>query len=373
MGNEYKNKRRTLFEQLKSVNSSKALFSFQLELADELKRCERLQKIQKENDRKNHMHLLRCYGDTLAWQLLHDHTIRQLSKNQRTPPYLIDQDESFNHTIKIARGILKHDLAVLFADLTNCIRIGDLIIVTNPESPVIIECKSGETNHKFELQGRRGRQLSRMEGTAEYLNKGTAKFFGEEKARLCIETGSPSRYNWDIVNSVLNEAESNGQGYIAVSQYEIIGALREEIEFKIPKELTPGQFSFSKPIVANHYRAVEEAWTTVPPPTIWDIDDRFKFALMEGELLVVHIFDPTAFLGYENPNGKITRVDVPLENFLDLGYEIDLEGRKLICSPIFTEKVLYCFQAVESVAGQMIEFGKMTLEKVQDFVDGAIS
>ncbi len=374
MENHLKKLRRIFFKKLMQVHAPASLIDFQIELAEELKRCERQQKSDKNYSIKNHVHLLRCYGDSLAWQLLHPHTIRQLSKSQKNKSFLIDQAKGFEKTIEIAQGISKYNLPVIIADLTHCIRIGDLIICTDPEVPFIIECKSEKRKDKFELQGRRGRQLSRMKGTSEYLDKGQAKVFGEEQVRLCVEIDSPPIFNWEIINAVLIEAEKKGHGFCKVSEYEIIGAVREENDFNFHESLKPEDFKFKNPLVGTHYLAIEEAWPTISPPANWDIEDRFKFPLMEGDLFIIHIFDPHVFIGFENDTARITSLhskicdDKICSGIADFGYEIEIQGGKIILSPNFTERVLYGFETVESIGKQMLEFAEKSVQTMEKYI-----
>lgn len=374
MENHLKKLRRIFFKKLMQIDAPASLIDFQIELAEELKRCERQQKSDKNYSIKNHMHLLRCYGDSLAWQLLHPHTIRQLAKGQKNKSFLIDQAKGFEKTIEIAQGISKYNLPVIIADLTHCIRIGDLIICTDPEAPSIIECKSEKKKDKFELQGRRGRQFSRMKGTFEYLDKGQAKVFGEDQTRLCIKVDSPTNFNWEIINNVLIEAEKIGQGFCKVSEYEIIGAAWEENAFNFHENIKLEDFKFKNPLIGVHYLPIEEAWPTIPPPANWEIEDRFKFPLMEGDLFIFHIFDPHIFVGLENDNARIANIDSKFRNdkvcsgVADFGYELEVRGEKIILSSTFTERVLYGFETVESVAKQMLEFAEKNIQIMEKYL-----
>lgn len=375
MERQLKNIRKLLFEKLMQASEFNLLFDFQIELAEELKRCERLQKLKKDESRKAHMHLLRCYGDSLSWRLLHPHAIRQLAKNQKNKTFLIDQGKGFDKTIEIAKGISKYNFPLIIADLTNCIRIGDIIICRDPELPDIIECKSGKNRDKYELQGRRGRQFSKMKGTSEYLSKGQAKVFGDGQTRLCVEIDSPTIYNWDIINTVLIEAEKIGEYFYKVSEYEIIGAVSGENEIDFFDKLKPEDFKFNNPLVGTHYRAIEEAWPTISPPANWGIEDRFKFPLMEGDLIIVHIFDPHVFIGFENETARITGLDSKIcedrvcSGIADFGYEVEIQGEKIILSQNFTARVLYGFETVESIGKLMLEFAQKSTQTMEKYIN----
>lgn len=366
MENNLRKNRESIFQRLFEIDSPASLFDYQLELALEIMHCESLQKKKKNDLLKKHIHLIRCYGDSLTWQLLYSHTIRQLSKNQKNKSFLIDQGKGFQKTLDDARELVKYDLPVVIADLTNCIRIGDIIVCTNPETPDILECKSEESHFKFGLQGRKGRQLSRMKSIAEYLNKGVAKIFGEDKARLCIETKIEPQYNWSIVNEVLKDLERNGFSYRLISPYEIIGAFHYGTDYPDDelKEKLKDKFKLKHAFVGVHYVPIEEAWPTIPPPTVWRVDTKYKFDLMEGEIIVFHIFDPQALLGFGNSLGKITAVS-PNK---DYELEVTVKDKKLQFSSKFTDDVIYGFQTVDFVGTQIIASALKTIDKTKEYI-----
>lgn len=372
MERELKDIRKFFFEKLMQVNSIESMFNFQIELAEELKRCERIQRLNKIEIVKDHIHLLRYFGDSLSWFFLHPHTIRQLSKNQKIRTFLIDQDKAFEKTIEIAEKICKFNLPIIISDLTHCIRIGDIIICSDPELPSIIECKLGKKKPRFKLQGRRGRQFSRMKGTTEYLEKGEAKVFGEELTRLCIEVDSPNSFNWDVINTVLNEADKDGYGVYKVSDYEIIGAVRGENEYHLFENIKPEDFKFKNPLIGTHYRVIEEAWPTISPPANWKIEDRYKFPLMEGDIFLIHIFDPHIFIGYKNDRVKIVALDNKINPEMvcsglgGCGVVLEIEEKKVVLSHNFIARILYGFEKVESVSRIMLEFAEKIYNKNND-------
>ena len=359
---ELKHRRRRFVERLEAIASPLDLLEFQQALADELKECERARKKDRDDDCTWwHMHLLRCLGDTLAWRLLHSHTIRQLAKNTGHPPYLTDQGDAFDHTLEVATDIAKEGRPVLIADLTHCLRIGDLVVPTDPEEPELIECKRSGRAKAFSLQGRRGRQIARMEKTLEYLKNGYGKVFGEDKNQMAVTIDAEVRYNWPIVNELCLIALADGYASKAISASELIYVSRDTEEFVPPPEITEGQFRPKKCFVAVHLVTVEKAWSSVPPPLNWNVDQEVRLALLEGDLMLVHLFDPYGLIGYETSKGKIVDFYETSNVRDDHGYIISAGDQQLMATSNLTDQILYGFETAESLAERMIAFIAETL------------
>ncbi|MCL6087054.1 MAG: hypothetical protein M1475_01460 [Actinobacteria bacterium] len=221
-----KDKRKSILKKIYRIKSAHELYEIQEEIAQEIKNSEKLIKQDISGEYKWNIHLLRCCCDAIAWKLLHPHTIRQLMKNPSIPQSLSEQGDAFELTLKAAKKYSDKGLPILIADLTNCIKIGDIIICTNPELPNIVECKSGRLSSEKIMQGRTGRQISRTMGTIEFLAKGHAKVFGESEIRMVFETATEVEFNWKIVNKTIKEALKMGEGIGIVNDYDIMWALQ---------------------------------------------------------------------------------------------------------------------------------------------------
>src|SRR4030042_188293 len=156
--------RENLFEQLNRINTPDEMVNFQAGGAEAILFAEINSKMNEcaPDSARSHIKSLRLYTDALAWWNLHPHTIRQLAKNSGPRPSLLDQGPSFANVLLHAGKYAKDTkLPILVADLTNVIKIGDLVVVTNPEKPMIVECKTSVPDPKYLMQGRSGRQISR--------------------------------------------------------------------------------------------------------------------------------------------------------------------------------------------------------------------
>lgn len=306
---ELRQHRAELVRDLHSIDSADSLLQFQLRLADSIRITERARLANDNEDLSWHLHLLRVIGDSLAWKYLHPHVIRQLAKNPGRHPHIESQGKAFAFTLEATSRLAQEGMPVLISDLTHCLRIADIVIAADPEVPSLIECKSSGAGPVNRLRGRARRQYSRMKGTLDYLRTGRAKIFGEVQERVVVEVRVKSEHNWAIVDAVTTEALRSGVGSMLVSPNEFIFAYRDTGEVIIPNEIRETTFDPSGMMVAAHTRPIEEAWSSVPPPLAWKINGEARVALFEGDVTIVHLFNPNALVGRSSSRARIVAVD----------------------------------------------------------------
>ena len=139
------------------------MFDFQLRLAQAIRSAEPVAFRDRASRERDHLRRLRLLGDGLAWRLLHPYTIRRLTKNQGGAQAVSTQ-AGFDATLQLAEQEAAKGRPVLVCDLTNCLRVGDVLLCSDPEQPVILE--SGG-HSRFKNKGRKGRQARRAGAITE--------------------------------------------------------------------------------------------------------------------------------------------------------------------------------------------------------------
>jgi hypothetical protein len=367
---ELKKFRAELMRKVLNWSTAAELLDLQLVAAAEIKSAEAC--VGDKDDLRWHVHLLRCCADALAWQTLHPHTIRQLAKNQAAHPSITEQGAAFDFTISKAADAANAGVPVLIADLTNCLRIGDLVLPVDPELPRLEECKLSERPDQFAFQGRRGRQLSRMNGTLEYLATGRAKLHGEQATRMAVEVNVRSEYNWAVVNDVCSAALLSNIGSAMLSDSELIYATTETEASVFPDEIRDHRFLPPHAVVACHLVPIEEAWCEVPPPLNWDLLPELRIALQEGDLILYHIFDPWSLIGYSNDVGTIVDIQSVSDREGGHGYRLKIGDSEIVAGPTFTSSLLYGYETAKSIADRMLAFGAEVLKEIPPELHAAV-
>ncbi len=259
---EFRQARRTLFEALEGMSSITDHVAFQVRLAGEILSGEKLRPLLKNNKPrrlilKDHLRRLHSYGDALAWTLLHPHAIRNLAKNDGCPPWLSNQEPALVHALETIKKLSEEGTPGIVCDLTNVLRIGD-VVFGDPEVPSIIELKSSATPDHRKYLGRAGRQRSRMEGTTKYLAEGQAQVYGESHTRVVLESDHEAQYNWGAVQEVIDRANKDGAATLMLSDYQLLFARRFDSDTELPDQASLDQFASRTIMVGALSRVLEE-------------------------------------------------------------------------------------------------------------------
>ncbi|TFF37708.1 hypothetical protein [Mucilaginibacter psychrotolerans] len=163
-----KRKRITLYRRFDNVASPPHLFNLQVRLAKRIIEAELQIRLGGNKDTWGY-HLDRLYalGDAMVWALLSQFTIRQLGRYESVRTSLIGQEGDYLQTMARYRSRAQTSI-YLFADLTRCITIGDIIEVVGDDEIRIIEIKTSipeRPTAEQMLSGRNGRQFSKLFGS----------------------------------------------------------------------------------------------------------------------------------------------------------------------------------------------------------------
>ena len=112
------------------------------------------------------LHALKSIGDGLAFLYIDRWDIKPLARNHR--PGFISGKTGFRQEAKVLRTSIQNG-PVLLADLTNCLRHGDIYAFKENGDPLICELKSSRGG------GRAHRQMKRSRRVADYLNTDRAE------------------------------------------------------------------------------------------------------------------------------------------------------------------------------------------------------
>jgi hypothetical protein len=173
--------RRALFDALPVSSDCLALMSFRRQVVDEILRSEA-----ERGDSPligRHIHAVRSYRDCLTFQQLSTYALRQLRRNSGKPPDLSGQGAAFKLPFDLCAAANEAGVPAILCDATNVLRTGDAVLCQDPDLPDIIECKASQRapDPRFWRQGRRGRQLARIERVTEFLRTGEGRLFGDSR------------------------------------------------------------------------------------------------------------------------------------------------------------------------------------------------
>ncbi|MFJ6811145.1 hypothetical protein ACIQRK_34985 [Streptomyces anulatus] len=356
--------RRGLLLSRDSIRTPIDYFTFQKKLAQEIRNIEK----RKDEDAKTHKHLLRLIGDSLAWELLDSHVIRELARDRLRPANLSSQGEDFDFVLSVAEGIAKLGGIPIVADVTHLVAVGDIVTVT-PNGIHIAECKNRPTP-KRPPTGRIARQEQRGAKASDYLTHG---FFSEsnEKQAIAVEVAAAQPAH-DTLRQCIEDASASDSG-AAVARLgdrdlllaawargndpgAALEGLTESLDGRDWEIPAMGGFMDAvmnpSPFAANPY--------ALPIP----VDQRF--ALAEGELVLIRITDLNGLQFTTNTStGEELRMDVRKAGG-NHQLIMNLAGVEREVSRRFIDSILWGFLPVSGVREMLIQFTEIVNESLKN-------
>ena len=315
----------------------------------------------KRADLKFHISRLRQYADGLVWSVLHPHAIANLAKNSDTPKTLLGQGESFFHVLESARHYFQQlKVPVFIADITNVIKVGDLVIVTNTESPTVVECKQSLPKPEHLMQGRIGRQISRSMATMEYLREGRGQPFGEKMHLLTVETTHKASRNWPALRTVCRKALRHGYSCLAISEFESLWGCSKVRQPTVIDEICIWHEQRGNSFLGTSLGLIGGMDGRFPPPSVWPIPRKLRFAVLEEDVVVFHAVNVRA-LEKNNSAGKSIVFD---DSGVSGGHSliVKLQEKEFPLSIRFVYDMVYGFETVESCIEGLFGFADSLLD-----------
>jgi hypothetical protein len=324
------------------------LFELQVRLAREIRASEPLD----GEDEGWHRRRLRNIGDAIAWRTLTPHAIRNLSVPGTKPPALSGQGAAFDHVLETGRLASGKGMAVIIADVTNCISTGDLAICGDPDAPYIVECKLSARSPSTWMQGRRGRQFSRAKAVGTYLDKGRGLVPGTPMEKFAVEVAVEAEHNWEHINAAVLSALSAGTGLVRLDQ-EIIWAKRPDDDAEARLGIADIFPRGTPVLIGCHSALLTDDAPHAHPPLTWQVDRGVAVALAELDIVVCHALDSRIFSKFITERARLGDVVEVAPGVSGVAATVD--GKPTVLGPRFLVDVLYGFETVASGANHMLK------------------
>ncbi|MCU4750067.1 hypothetical protein [Streptomyces sp. G-5] len=339
-------------------------FTFQKELAQEIRDIEK----RKDEDAKTHKHLLRLIGDSLAWELLDSHAIRELARDRLRPANLSSQGEDFDFVLSVAEKIAKLGGIPIVADVTHLVAVGDVVTVT-PNGMHIAECKNRVTP-KRPPTGRIARQEQRGAKASAYLTHG---FFSEsdEKQATAVEIAATQPAH-DALRLCIEDASDNDSGasVARLGDRDLLlaswdrgndpGAALEGLTDSLDMQ------DWEIPVMGGFMDAVTNPSPFAANPYALPIPREQRSALAEGELVLIRFVDLAKLqFAIKTPIGEELRMSVRKAGG-DHQLSMNIAGVDREVSRRFIDSILWGFLPVSGIRETLIRLAEIVNESLKN-------
>jgi hypothetical protein len=255
-----------------------------------------------------HKHLIRVIGDSLAFSLLHEHTIRTLGRHPGPPANIMGQGDDFSFVMDVAGMLANSGYISLLCDLTNLLRVGDIIAVA-ADHVLVLECKRSRLPRRLPAAGRLARQRARGTRGAEYLHRSRVMEPGKiQRQALPFSLPGP---HWQVLTDLSKRFSSDrgGSDLVLLGDGDAV-ALGTEIA---GLETLLAGFATGHAgktlVVAFHSDIVREPRWNCLSPLLYPVEPWLRHALLEGSAAMLRIVDIDRFtVSRHTPFGRLVEM-----------------------------------------------------------------
>jgi len=341
--NRLAEKRRALVLRFCDLPDRGSPLTFQRDLAAELLAAETDSANRASGELSRHKRLIRTIGDGLAFSLLPQHTIRTLGRHPGGPnPSMVGQREDFMHVVNIAERLSESGYMPLLCDVTNLLRVGDIVAVAE-KHVLVLECKRSPLPSRLPGNGRLARQRLRGSQAAQYLRE--SQIVESDAVRQATSADIPEP-RWQVLADLANRVSRVGDSAIAMLDdgdavaLTMVGDELEGVREVIAK-LDRAVTSNGPAICGTQLDVLSNPRWNCPPPLVFPVELSLRHALLEGNALMIRLVDSKLFAGpRKTASGRLAEL-----RFTNKAAEVKLslfsDNQSYELGPWFLDRVMH--------------------------------
>lgn len=304
--------RHTLYVKFDEIKSHSDFYNFQVDLTHAIMESERnIMSNYYKDVYQFHLDRLYALGDALVWTVLDEFVIRQLGRYEAVRTSLINQEAIFlkllaDYKVKAETSIY------IFADLTRCITIGDVVEVHGHDSIRILESKTTKPASISELlSGRNGRQFSKTHWLSRFLQNGFEKLYRENKPTKAIVVNVQPTYNFAIIPELIDRCLEDDTAYVQTNDGVVYIAQNLDAEENKEVICNIGRINWQQPILAGTGRLIENDTETRyhMPAMAFPIPLKYKILIHEVDININGVLDVKHIINLAEKQGYLFSFD----------------------------------------------------------------
>lgn len=354
------------YEQHKENLNYKSFLDIQLKLVKRIMETERrITKLrtEKPNDldeieeTKQRRKLLKLLGTTIAWMMLEfDRSYIRNFARGHAPGFIIGKKGFELELLALKTAFEFRNSAAVLHDITNCLLIGDLSVVS-PKGILTLELKLKKEKKKADRRERRQKRKAKI--IREFYDKGisTKIIPGLKSIRHISE--KRDKHNWNELSTVIAEAFKNGYGISIVEKCCIYCAFKND--GPIDKVISYVEL-FKDPcfMFGCHDRHIDPGLPSMMPFTCFEIPFSYKEKLLFREINFCIMIDVNSLRRIIQENGYNCRITKSSDGLILEVSSITREKEYVQISEGLIGRLLYECLSVET----FINYIKEVLEKL---------
>ncbi|WP_251861755.1 hypothetical protein [Clostridium sp. Marseille-Q2269] len=347
--------RRNLLKEIDNIDSPIKLYNIQSKIVHEIIEAENNYKDTYLQEYREHILLLRTYGDTLPWRILSPCNIEKLYDIENELTFLSDNKEKITNILNKAEYYAQKGNIIIIGAVTNYINTCDILICDDIENPLTIQCNDNyDSENIIDLCGFKKEKALHTLNSNKHINLMKKEILNKHR----YIKKEPISNNWKILNDVVKICLQSEEAFEIIEDDDMIWAFKYNGEMPdIPEFISSKIKNYKLPVIGCHLRVIDEPELMICPPSCWPVDFDCRFALMEGDVALMHYIDAEAFKKYNKPhnfvkdilyyNGRLKRDCVVVEN----------DNNEKIYSCKVVNSVVYGYSNIGEIANLIINYG----------------
>jgi hypothetical protein len=287
-----------------------------------------------------HKRLIRIVGDSLALSLLSEHIIRTLARSPGPAAGVHDQGEDFAFVLDVAARLAASGYLPFLSDLTNLVKVGDIVAVSR-DHVLVIECKRSPLPKRLPRTGRLARQRTRGTYAAAYLQESQLdEADGTQRQAVASTLPEP---RWQVVTELASNLSPglSGTAFAALGEGDGLilmtaGANLEET-LQAMRKTMPGD----APVFGFHLDVVREPRWNCPSPLTNPVPAWLRHALLEGDALMFRMVELERLAGSEtDESGQQREIRVTWSTTGPV-LSLSIDDEVLELGPRFLDQLMY--------------------------------
>lgn len=351
-----RSRRRGIDEERKDLLRPKRLDG---ERKKRLKRLDQMQKLNREKEKllKERLTLLRRLGDTIAWYAygFNRRAILNLSRTDRKPPWITGRATlDVERTIVNAINSRGDDHFALMHDLTHCLTIGDLTILS-PEGHYVVELKTHRGRKRpIRIDSRTRRQETLLQQLRDYEVRGESEELVPGFLAKGLYGQVPDKYEWELMEKLLKRAMLDGYAVESLEGVLAYAAFDPDLCEEVIEQVVPLIHEEGQTLTFRSLDRHKQASTAhLLPLFAFEIHPSLVLDLISGNM---------AFMIFLNIDRLFTRLR---ESGVQVATPPTGEGGEIVISRDFIDRLLLEGLSLDTFIGQSVEVQRLA-DEVRD-------
>lgn len=344
---ELRNIRREILEEIDKLNTPMDFYNVQRKIILEIINGEKEYFNTNLEVYREHVLLLRNYGDTIPWLLLNQKGISKIYHRAIEFEFLNNNLNNTMHVLNQGGKYAAKGHFVILGAGTNFAYGNDIVICHDENHLVCI--KLSDLNYGNEkIIGLEDFKISK---NINDINKRIycGNLLKQEYKNKKIDTV------WEKINNSISEALSKGEGYCSIEDGNLIWAFKYNGDMPdMNSEMSAIIKNYNHPMIGSHFRVLEEPDLMLPPPSFWPIELENRMALIEGDIALMHYIDVDALRKIEKSNGYIKDILYKGNKLEENCIVVCRENYEKIYSSKFINDILYGYCKMDDIASYLI-------------------